>query len=426
MRARQWGRALAVLAALRRHERKDAEWLHAYQTRRLRHVLEAARVHPFFRRSLDDVGIPTDRFSFSDLARLPILEKEDLRREIPEQWLRSHRPPLTVWRTTGSTGKPLTVGMNEVEIAQSEVHTRYGFMRAGLSARQSVCWVMAVRDRLEDRMLLQRLGLGRQYQADLRRPLPAMADLLAKLAPDALYSYPSYLLLLAKYLRSEGRDLPSVSTVFSQGEVLSDGTRAYLGSAFGATVRDTYGSSEIPRVAYECGQGRMHVIPHAAIVEVVDEDQSGVGHALITSLYHETMPLLRYRIGDRMRLGRAPCPCGNASPTIEHIEGRDDDVLVLPSGRLVSARAVNLLEDVPGLLEYQIIQRAPDHFEVRVRKGAGFSPHSAALIRVRILSGCLHEQVKVEIVEVPELDRASSGKLRSVVSEVQIEPDNIG
>ena len=97
-------------------------------------------------------------------------------------------------------------------------------------------------------------------------------------------------------------------------------------------------------------------------------------------------------------------------------------MLVLPSGRLVSARAVNLLEDVPGLLEYQIIQRAPDHFEVRVHKGAGFSPHSAALIRVRILSGCLHEQVKVEIVEVPELDRASSGKLRSVVSEVKSNP----
>lgn len=426
MRTRQWGRALAVLAALRRHERKSAEWLRAYQTHRLRRVLRAARAHPFYRRSLDSVAIPPERFSIPDLARLPILEKEELRREFPEQWLRSQRPPLVVWHTTGSTGKPLAVGMNEVEIALSEVHMRYGFMRSGLSARQSLCWIMAVRDRFEDRTLFQRLGLGRQYQVDLRRPLPEMTDLLEKLAPDALYSYPSFLLLLAKHLRSEGRSLPSVSIIFSQGEVLPDSTRAYLGSAFGATVRDTYGSSEIPRVAYECGQGRLHIIPHAAIVEVVDKDESGVGHALITSLYHKTMPLIRYRIGDRMWLGRTPCPCGDASATIEHIEGRDDDVLVLPSGRLLSARAINLREDVPGLLDYQIIQRAPERFEVHVRKGPGFTPQSAARIRVRILSGCLGEQVKVDIVEVPELVRASSGKLRSVVSEVQVDAKKNG
>ncbi len=119
-----------------------------------------------------------------------------------------------------------------------------------------------------------------------------------------------------------------------------------------------------------------------------------------------------------MKLSNADCPCGVPFQIIEEIEGRCDDLLVLPSGRQISPRAINVIEDVPGILEYQTIQKKPDYFEVHLQKNHRFTPASADLIRKRIVEGCLGEKVDVQIVEEEALTRERTGKLRAVISEV--------
>ena len=160
------------------------------------------------------------------------------------------------------------------------------------------------------------------------------------------------------------------------------------------------------------------LIPDAAIVEVINQDEHGMGDAVITSLFRERMPFIRYRIGDRMKLSNRNCPCGVPFQIIEDIEGRCDDLLILPSGRRISARAINVLEDVPGVLEYQTIQKKPDFFEVHLQKNHQFTEASADLIRERIREGCLGEEVEVQVLMKESLTRERTGKLRAVISEV--------
>ena len=99
--------------------------------------------------------------------------------------------------------------------------------------------------------------------------------------------------------------------------------------------------------------------------------------------------------------------------------GRSDDYLTLPSGRKLSARAINLLEHIPEILDYQIVQKRRDLFEVRIKPGQAFDEKSEEMVKSTILEGCLNEKVSVAVVKTDELKRTSRGKLQAVVSEVE-------
>jgi phenylacetate-CoA ligase len=57
---------------------------------------------------------------------------------------------------------------------------------------------------------------------------------------------------------------------------------------------------------------------------------------VVTALNGFAMPLLRYTLGDTARLVPGRCACGSAFPLMELERGRNWDMIVLPSGNLVS------------------------------------------------------------------------------------------
>jgi phenylacetate-coenzyme A ligase PaaK-like adenylate-forming protein len=100
------------------------------------------------------------------------------------------------------------------------------------------------------------------------------------------------------------------------------------------------------------------------------------------------------------------------------VAGRSDDYLTLPSGKQISPRAINLLEGVPGIAEYQIIQKSRSDFEVNIRPTSRFGPLSHEQVKQIIATGCAPESVQVNIHVVETLARAATGKLNTVVSQV--------
>jgi phenylacetate-CoA ligase len=202
--------------------------------------------------------------------------------------------------------------------------------------------------------------------------------------------------------------------------MLSDRCRAFLSQAFSCSVRDSYGAAEVFRIAFECQFQRLHIIPDSAVVEVDEStlDSNGAADIIVTPLYLKTMPLIRYRLGDRVILSEDPCPCGSNFTTIRKIVGRSDDDLTLPSGKRISARAINLLENVPGIVEYQIIQKSRERFEVLVKPGTEYGPDSRRQIEQTIARGCAPEAVQVDVRIVEAVRRTPNGKLNAVISEV--------
>jgi phenylacetate-CoA ligase len=146
---------------------------------------------------------------------------------------------------------------------------------------------------------------------------------------------------------------------------------------------------------------------------------------LLTNLANHVQPLIRYDLGDSLRILPEPCACGSPLPVIE-VEGRHDDPLTLRDthGHHVTWLPLALstvLEEQAGVYDFQLLQR--DARSVAVRIGAPAAPQEAQRALARC-SKALHELASrdglsgLRIVEEPgmPLERGHSGKVKRVIA----------
>jgi len=206
-------------------------------------------------------------------------------------------------------------------------------------------------------------------------PIPQMVITLNEYQPTILFGYPTALALLAHQQMVGGLRI-SPLLVATAAEWLTPGARHQIGGAFNCLVRETYAASEFMGIAYSCDHGRLHVNSDWVIMEPVDEAYQPVppGQAsltvLLTNLANRVQPIIRYDLGDSITVDPDPCPCGNPLPAIQ-VEGRRDDVLYLqtPDGKSVPILPMALatvVEEVPFVTRYQIIQTAPAELSLRI------------------------------------------------------------
>ena len=101
------------------------------------------------------------------------------------------------------------------------------------------------------------------------------------------------------------------------------------------------------------------------------------------------------------------------------IVGREDDFVILPSGKIISPRMINVIENIPGIKEYQTIQVSKERFVVKLVKDKEFSERTISNIKKQIMIGCLGERVKIEVELVDRIHRERTGKLKAVVSKIK-------
>ncbi|MFU8840839.1 MAG: hypothetical protein ACNA8R_08950 [Nitriliruptoraceae bacterium] len=192
---------------------------------------------------------------------------------------------------------------------------------------------------------------------------------------DVLAGPPSVLSLLAE----EADRIPHpIAAVLSYAEELDPNMRVRLAHTFQAPVVELYQGAE-GMLAFTCPAGTLHLNEDVTLVELgeaVDVDGT-VRRAIVTDLYRRTQPFLRYQLGDLIEVDPAPCACGSAFRRLKRVHGRADAVLALatPGGGAVRLlpdhvrRSINQASD--DVLEYQVIQRAVDDLELRLRLSDG-------------------------------------------------------
>ena len=246
-----------------------------------------------------------------------------------------------------------------------------------------------------------------------------------------LAAYPSSLALLAEE-QEAGRLHINPVLVLPTGETLTPSVRERIETAFHAHVRQNYGASELPVIAYDCGRGGLHVNADWVIFEPVDENFQPVppGQAshkvLITNLVNRVQPFIRYEMGDSITVNPAPCPCRSPLPSIT-VEGRNDDILrsTDQDGRSVAIMPMALwsvIKDVPGVYRFQAIQTAPEQLDVRLQtKVAGEETQVWELVRQRVQDYLVsHGLTNVQVIHAqePPAPNLVSGKFRHVWAEI--------
>jgi len=93
-------------------------------------------------------------------------------------------------------------------------------------------------------------------------------------------------------------------------------------------------AAEVGLLGHECPVHEgLHVPEDHLLVEVLDEGGEPVapgerGELVVTTLRHEAMPLIRYRLGDITALDTEPCPCGRTHMRLKGLFGKVEPVPV--------------------------------------------------------------------------------------------------
>ncbi len=197
------------------------------------------------------------------------------------------------------------------------------------------------------------------------QPLAPLCAELQAWRPALLATYPSMAWVLAQEQRA-GRLQLDLQAVWTGGETLTPACRAAITQAFGCPVRNSYGASECMAIANECAAGALHLNADWVLLEPVDsalrpvhEGEAG-SSVLLTHLGSTLQPIIRYDLGDRVRLTGTACACGSSLPVIE-VDGRRDDVLSLAGDaggtvHLSPLALTTVLEEHGAVFDFELSQ----------------------------------------------------------------------
>jgi phenylacetate-CoA ligase len=413
------GRAVRIL----RPGARGGEALAAEKLRRLRRTVSRAYDEvPFYRERFDRAGIrPSGIRALADLDLLPLTTKLELRSARSVDLLSNRFDPgdLIVSKTSGSTGVPIDICQTGAENLLYHLIKFRELRSMGMTWRDRA---IRIRNRASSRppgvwTALQRLGFLRQETIDIGSPVEMAAAIRGRKA-DVVTGYTGTLVRIAQILAGDPDRALRPRFVIGGAETMTPFIRGEIERGFGCPVLDNYLCSEVGLVAWECpGSGRYHVVDDALIVEVLKGGSpcgpGEEGEVVLTSLVSRAMPIIRFRLGDIVRIATGNCPCGRPGPTFERILGKTQDYFWLPDGREFNPWHLSGLwmGRAPWIRQFELVQESPDSIVLRIVPAA--APPAQ---EVDALSGqsakILGPGVRFRVELVPEIPPGPGGKIR--------------
>jgi len=371
-----------------------------------------------------------DKDVFCALSSFPITEKTDISAKANEFCREMGRGTFRN-STGGSTGAPVSFlqdnSYQAANLASSELLFAWaGVPRGALSiklwgatrdlgdgkARLRSLLVRAVHNQVVLNCFVLTDELMEEYLAAINRLQPVIIEAYV----DGIYE-------LAKFLdRSRLHVNYQLGGIIVSAGTLLPHMRAVIEQAFGAPVFNRYGSREAGGIASECTLHRgLHVMGETTLVEVVDAN--GVpaaageeGDILVTNLWNHTMPLIRYRIGDRGVRSAETCGCGRPYPLLAAVNGRCSLALRRRDG-VVSpvffAHVMGVLHNDGSVAKFQIVQEAYDRITVRLvpRRGEfNFASWDKRELITKELQTLMGDKCEVEFKLEKEIEITPTGK----------------
>jgi phenylacetate-CoA ligase len=141
------------------------------------------------------------------------------------------------------------------------------------------------------------------------------------------------------------------------------------------------------------------------------------GEVVISNLVNKATVLLNYRLGDVASVATGNCSCGRVLPLLSELEGRVEDILFLANGAFVHPRTVwAMLSQRNEVLKYQLIQHAPERFELKLVT-VDYQSYQLVVGDIHAdMRRLLGESAVIECEFYTALEPEASGKFRPVMS----------
>ncbi|MFN2400260.1 MAG: hypothetical protein ABR543_16730 [Gemmatimonadaceae bacterium] len=406
-------------------EEQKREWI----LQRLRYsVRRAAGETSYFRELLANVGLdPRSDFSFTDFAKLPVLEREEVR-AAGDSLLNSELDTAEVRKdaTGGSTGVPTEIWTGPEERGWRESGIEYFMQRIGVPAGSRTAFLWGhhldpvARDSFGDRV---RDWAWNVRWFDCLRLSPEKLlryhGEMERWRPRCVVAYAGSLATLAEQARGLARPNYPGRCFVTGAEKLLPEQRRQASEVFGRPIHERYGGRDVGLLGFQSDVPRsldFEIDWSTVLVEPeTHEEHSAV---LVTKLRADAMPMIRYRVGDIARFPAKSQP-GEPALRLHEVLGREADRIWLPDGSWVHGLSFpHLMKDYP-VSDFQVLQRADRSVVLRVLPRSDFTEESGR--RILELVRANMRSLPVELVLVHDIPRTKSNKRRPVISEVEAE-----
>lgn len=407
-------RLLSLIWQIRKEQWLPPETLERIQEKRLQEmVAHAYKTTRFYKTLFNRCSVtPEDIKTKEDLKKLEPTKKTDLQEKFTDMVATGYSEEnCRVLYTAGSTAVPAKILHDPYATDYFVAASMVEFLDTGYRPWEKICYTKRTTWRSH---LLQKIGLLRAYHINSTLPEEEQADILRKVNPSLIASYPTLFYSIAKMVAAQGYILRPKAVIIG-GEMLAPYVRSFIEEVFNTQIFETYATIEFSTVARECSHGNWHINSTQSVVEF------DKGKILVTGLINKAVPLIRYEIGDVGHPKEGVCPCGRGHPMMEILEGRSGDIFILPDGREVPPIRVwgvrLLLDTTLAAKRYQIIQEDYKTFILRIVPTEQFTREVEQKAKEELVKN-LGYPVTVEVERVDEIPLIDDRKLRVNISRV--------
>jgi phenylacetate-CoA ligase len=413
-----------------------------YFRKRMKYVIEKS---PFYMKKYKAAGVtPNDITTMDDVRSVPFTTKQELLKSQEEHPIFGDficiRPEeaVRVFQTSGTTGVPLKIPFNTKDwfkiCFDQFAHFLYGY---GIESTDVVFFPFTygtfiawwgIQAAMEQLGVMIVPGGGQTSDARVKSIIDWGATVVC--------GTPTYIIYLGELAQTMGIDLPNskVRVVITAGEPGAQvpATKKLVEKLWGAKNYDDIGSTEITNFGYECVmQKGTHLNEGMFLPESLDivsgkpAAEGEVGELVLSNLFCESEPLLRYKTKDLVRFNYKKCDCGRTFLRMDGgVLGRADDMFTLGGVNIFPSAIENFIRGIPIFSnEYQLVipkQGSGKRLAIRVEPASPEVSDEQAKEAVKQLAENILYHIKVtanvEVVAPGSLPRFE-GKAKRLIRE---------
>ncbi len=419
-----------VLEFKSREKFSNEEWT-KYQTLELRKLLiHSFETVPYYNSLYKDCGFKKKdflKFTIKDIKELPYLEKEALRKYGTSSLLSSKRSRGKFYSSSGSTGTPTSIFLSK------DVHRKWSALYEARVRNWAGVHYKMRRGMIGGREILKDSNASAPFYRINRAEnqvyfsayhiskstFKSYLEGIEKKKIDYMVGYAKSNFFLAGLFVENNIKIP-LKAVLCSSEILTDEMRETFFKAYGCKTFNAYSGVEACGLISENLFGDFLFSPDSGILEVINEKGFDVsygeeGEVVSTGFFNYDQPLIRYRIGDRLKLSQnQKTKSGLSMPKVEKIEGRVEDVLKTRDGRKIVS-LYKIFIGIKGIKLSQVIQYNYHNYEIKIVIDKLFDDKDQETIRNRFINR-IDSNSKVKINIVDDIPKTKSGKYKQTIS----------
>ncbi|MCS7280862.1 MAG: phenylacetate--CoA ligase [Desulfobacterota bacterium] len=384
---------------------------------------------PAYKKKFDEAKVrPEDIKSLDDLKRLPFTTTKDLQEGYPFPLLCvPMEKVIRIHASSGTTGKRKVICYTRKDVEDWADMFARCYAYAGCTKE----------DRIQIAVGYGVWTAGWGFQNGCERfgamsiPIgPGNIDMQCQFLEDfgstVLCCTASMALLMAEEIDKRNlRGKIKLKKIIFGSERSSDAMRRKISELSGVPLDELYdipGMTELygPGTGLDCKYHKgIHYWADYYILEILNPETlepvepGEVGEMVVTTLWKEAVPLIRYRTRDLTRFIPEKCPCGSLMPMHDRILGRSDDMFIFRGVNIYPSHIDEILSKIPEVgSEYQVHlirkEDGKDYMTLRVERAKELHQRSDLDERIKQVIG---ERIKSEIMVSCDIEIVDYGSL---------------